>query len=91
MRKARRPAIWRSPLFAAAGATVVAIVALFVFLDVTDVFRLGHPVSSTTYASKAELAKDRDKSAPWLPDDATGIQIKEVKQYSPGFAPRPAG
>jgi hypothetical protein len=87
MRETRRPAISRSPLFAVAVAIVVAIVALFVFLDVADVFRLGHPVSSTTYASKAELVKDWDKSAPWLPGDATGIQVKEVKQYGPGFDP----
>jgi hypothetical protein len=87
MHKTRRPAIWRSPLFVTAGAIVAAIVALFVFLDVTDVFRLGHPVSSTTYASKAELVKDWDKSAPWLPGDATSIQVKEVKQYGPGFDP----
>lgn len=69
---------------AALGAAV--IIVLFV-LDVTDVFRLGHPVSSTTYATKIELVKDWDKSAPWLPDDATDIQIKEVKQYGPEFDP----
>jgi hypothetical protein len=54
MRKTRRPANWRSPLFVAASAIVAAIVALFVFLDVTDVLRLGHPVSSTTCARKAD-------------------------------------
>jgi hypothetical protein len=53
MREARRPAIWRSPLFVIAGTIVVAIVVLFVVLDVSDVFRLGHPVSSATYASTA--------------------------------------
>jgi hypothetical protein len=34
-----------------------------------------------------ELVKDWDKSAPWLPYDATDIQIKEVKQYGPGVRP----
>jgi hypothetical protein len=70
---------------AALGAAV--IIVLFVVLDIKDVFRLGHPVSSTTYATKIELVKDWDKSAPWLPDDATDIQIKEVKQYGPEFDP----
>lgn len=70
---------------AALGAAV--IIVLFVVLDITDVFRLGHPVSSTTYATEIELVKDWDKSAPWLPDDATDIQIKEVKQYGPEFDP----
>lgn len=86
MRNTRRPVTWRSPLLVIAAATL-AIVALFVFLDVTDVFRLGHPVSSTTYASKAELVKNWDKAAPWLPNDATDIQVKEVKQYGPEFDP----
>jgi hypothetical protein len=74
-------------LFLAAAGIVVGIIALLVVLDVADVFRLGHPMSSTTFASKAELVKSWDKSAPWLPDDATHIQIKEVKQYGPKVDP----
>jgi hypothetical protein len=70
---------------AALGAAV--IIVLLVDLDITDVIRLGHPVSSTAYATKTELVKDWDKSAPWLPDDATAIQIKEVNQYGPEFDP----
>lgn len=64
-----------------------AVVVLLALLDLTGLFRFGHPMSSTTYASRAELVKSWDKTAPWLPDDATHIQIKEVKQYGPEYDP----
>ena len=58
-------------LLIAAGLAAAVIIVLFVVLDVTGVFRLGHPCSSAAYGTKTELVKDWDKSAPWLPDDAT--------------------
>jgi hypothetical protein len=72
-------------LFAAACCAVV--IALGAALDLSGVFRFGHHLSTTTYATRSELIKEWDKSAPWLPNDATGIQIKEVKEYGPTFDP----
>lgn len=74
-------------LLMAAVLGAVAIIGLLALLDVTDLFRFGHPMSSTTYASKAELVKSWDKTASWLPDDATHIQIREVNQYGPEYDP----
>ena len=74
-------------LLLAAALGALAMIGLLAVLDATGLFRFGHPMSSTTYASKAELIKSWDKTAPWLPDDATHIQIKEVKQYGPNYDP----
>jgi hypothetical protein len=81
-----KPRRW-SRLMAVAGVIVAAIVALFVFLDVADIFRFGSSVSSTSYATKADLIKTWDKSAPWLPNDATDIWVKEIKRYGSKWDP----
>lgn len=81
-----RPMRW-SRLLAILGVVAAAIVALFVVLDVADIFRFGSSVWSTSYATKADLTHHWDKSAPWLPNDATDIQVKEIERYGPGWDP----
>jgi hypothetical protein len=81
-----RPVRW-SRLLTMAGIVVGAILLLFVILDATDTFRFGSSVSSTTYATRAELTRNWNKSVAWLPNDATEIRVKEVKRYGPKWDP----
>lgn len=77
----------RSRLWTIAAVIVAAIIVLFAVLDVTDIFRFGSSVSTTTFATKADLTRGWDKSAPWLPSDVTDIRVKEVKRYGPRWDP----
>lgn len=87
MPKAHPGPMRRSRLLTVAGVIVAAIVGLFAVLDVTGIFRFGSSVSSTTFATKADLTREWDKSAPWLPGDGNGIRVKEVKRYGPHWDP----
>jgi hypothetical protein len=76
-----------SRLSAITGGLLAVIVALFAVLYATDTFRFGSSTFSTTYPTRADLARDWDKSAPWLPNNATDIHVKEVKRYGPKWDP----
>jgi len=52
-----------------------------------SVFHIGHTISENHYDDKAQLLAEWEKSAPWLPDDATDIKIKEATDYGPEFDP----
>jgi hypothetical protein len=64
-------------------ATILASVATFALVGCSDIVDELRNESTRTFESTTQLADDWDKSAPWLPSDATTISTKET----PGAAP----
>lgn len=70
----------RTPALVLAALSALAVTALTGCAPILDTLR---NEAASTYPSSAEVVERWEKSAPWLPDDATEIRIRETPDADP--------